>query len=495
MLGDADPFTGEQSVDFVFNVRLGLHVIRHPPNSLPEFLSSPRRVTNDLERALELAALLDSCRQVPEENTLAAILAAPEVEAACKVHTDKLDLSIAYLRRAHFVTFYSGAVYQDEAHMLTQASGCYFRYTPVQPDVKAPLEGVVPEEVKQPVIEEKEDGAEREEGEQDSFTSDRDAANEPEPQPMSEISEQRPAERVFESRTPSDRYNRFVVQLVAELRRNAGRPTPMLRADDERDAEALSALIDTVSTLSFLAVTLFIIMYHNISQSRACMSQSVEDAVEQQCRREKEDKVRCWYPWCSKLFKNAEFLKKHFTSKHDTFAARLYLIEAEPFMRTRYEAEDIAHRPLPPVECEGPAGLERKAVIEIVRMYAPQRESFPFRRNSTGGDRAPTFQALPGATRGGDARDQRRHTSFQRPDFTESRAPYHQRGDGDSLRVKREREPETAPGESTIARETFVRPAITYMDVDAPKVSVCVIFAVESVVLVVCTAASTISQK
>ena len=217
--------------------------------------------------------------------------------------------------------------------------------------------------------------------------------------------------------------------------------------------------------------------------------------MEQQCRREKEDKVRCWYPWCSKLFKNVEFLKKHFISKHDTFAARLYLVEAEPFMRTRYEAEDIAHRPLPPVECEGPAGLERKAVIDIVRMYAPQRESFPFRRKSTGGDRAPTFHPLPGATRGGDARDQRRHTSYQRPDFAETLAPNHQRGDGDSPRVKREREPETAPGELNIAREFLTRPAITYMDVDAPKVSLYNVLDVEYIVLAACMNASTISQK
>lgn len=39
--------------------------------------------------------------------------------------------------------------------------------------------------------------------------------------------------------------------------------------------------------------------------------------------------------------------------KHEGFAADLLLQDAEPFMRARYEAEDIASRPLPPIEVSG----------------------------------------------------------------------------------------------------------------------------------------------
>ena len=45
-----------------------------------------------------------------------------------------------------------------------------------------------------------------------------------------------------------------------------------------------------------------------------------------------------------------DFLKKHLASKHEIFAYDLLLADAEPFMKVRYEAEDIGSRPLPPIE-------------------------------------------------------------------------------------------------------------------------------------------------
>ena len=43
-------------------------------------------------------------------------------------------------------------------------------------------------------------------------------------------------------------------------------------------------------------------------------------------------------------------MRKHLLTRHETFASELQLQDAEPFMRTRYESEDIASRPLPPIE-------------------------------------------------------------------------------------------------------------------------------------------------
>ena len=74
--------------------------------------------------------------------------------------------------------------------------------------------------------------------------------------------------------------------------------------------------------------------------------------MESSCKIEKEDKARCCYQFCGKLFKDAAFLRKHLQSKHPSFATDVFLVEAEPFMRKRYEAEDISYRPLPPVEIE-----------------------------------------------------------------------------------------------------------------------------------------------
>lgn len=56
-------------------------------------------------------------------------------------------------------------------------------------------------------------------------------------------------------------------------------------------------------------------------------------------------------------------------AKHPSFATDVFLNEAEPFMRARYEAEDISYRPLPPVEVEAHGSIELKSVKEIRDKY------------------------------------------------------------------------------------------------------------------------------
>ena len=55
-------------------------------------------------------------------------------------------------------------------------------------------------------------------------------------------------------------------------------------------------------------------------------------------------------PFKSKSKQTSDYLRKHLLTRHETFASELQLQDAEPFMRTRYESEDIASRPLPPIE-------------------------------------------------------------------------------------------------------------------------------------------------
>jgi hypothetical protein len=61
-------------------------------------------------------------------------------------------------------------------------------------------------------------------------------------------------------------------------------------------------------------------------------------------------KARCCFKYCNKLFKGLDFLRKHLVVKHETFAYDLLLKDSEPYMRNRYENEDISARPLPPIE-------------------------------------------------------------------------------------------------------------------------------------------------
>ena len=43
-------------------------------------------------------------------------------------------------------------------------------------------------------------------------------------------------------------------------------------------------------------------------------------------------------------------MRKHLACKHETFAYDLLLQDSEPYMKVRYESEDIGYRPLPPIE-------------------------------------------------------------------------------------------------------------------------------------------------
>lgn len=105
--------------------------------------------------------------------------------------------------------------------------------------------------------------------------------------------------------------------------------------------------------------------------------QSYLSCMESSCKIEKEEKARCCYQFCGKLFKDVVFLRKHLQSKHPSFATDVFLVEAEPYMRKRYETEDISFRPLPPVEVEVQGTIELKSVKEIRDKYLLPQPPIP----------------------------------------------------------------------------------------------------------------------
>lgn len=93
--------------------------------------------------------------------------------------------------------------------------------------------------------------------------------------------------------------------------------------------------------------------------------QTVDDVLATTCKIESEGKARCCYPACNKLFKGIDFLKKHIKTKHEIFAADGMMRDAEPFIRSRYEALEPGMRPLPPVDVEVHGTIEQKGVSEL----------------------------------------------------------------------------------------------------------------------------------
>ena len=126
-----DPNTGNSGTAFSFAIQATIHVSRQAP-ILPDFMGSSSRVRSDIIRATLLANLLDEDREIPAGQRLSDILLDSNVVEAIKRPVDHLDIAIAYLRRVHFVVFYSGRRYRDEAHLLVMAPAVVFRSRPYQ---------------------------------------------------------------------------------------------------------------------------------------------------------------------------------------------------------------------------------------------------------------------------------------------------------------------------------------------------------------------------
>ena len=68
-------------------------------------------------------------------------------------------------------------------------------------------------------------------------------------------------------------------------------------------------------------------------------------------------------------------MRKHLACKHETFAYDLLLQDSEPYMKVRYESEDIGSRPLPPIEVrERERGRGKRGKREIERERERERE-------------------------------------------------------------------------------------------------------------------------
>ena len=64
-------------------------------------------------------------------------------------------------------------------------------------------------------------------------------------------------------------------------------------------------------------------------------------------------------------------------TKHENFALEALVKDAEPYMRSRYEAEDIRARPLPPVRVESQHGFDIKPIREILERIRNNAQPIP----------------------------------------------------------------------------------------------------------------------
>lgn len=380
-----DPKTGLTGTAFTFTIQAALHSPRHLPVA-PEHLSSVGKVRADVIRAMHLAHLLDEDREIPSEQRLHEILLHPSVTEAIKKPVDHLDVAIAYLRRVHFVAFYSGKRYRDESHLLAMAPAVLYRskiYAPAPNENQPYSVTSILGEIKQGTdsntlvvpAEENEEGGNSEKAEEtpanpnktgsvhsskaedsgdavmdtatnaaDGEISETKATPQKPPAPPLPPGSSGSVVLAFKGAPVADRkIGPIIADLTQKLAiKKARAQDPSLPGTiDEEDARQLENIQDRTN----------------------------EELIKSRCKFEIDDKCRCCFPYCNKLFKAVSFLVKHMKTKHTEFGFEALLQDAEPFMRRRYEQEDMSARPLPPVEVESFHGIELRSVKDIVEKY------------------------------------------------------------------------------------------------------------------------------
>uniref|UniRef100_A0A7S3H9X4 C2H2-type domain-containing protein n=1 Tax=Spumella elongata TaxID=89044 RepID=A0A7S3H9X4_9STRA len=408
------------------------------------------RVQADLGRALELASLLDELRDVPAELRLATILEESAVIEALVKPTDKLDVTIAYLRRTHLVNYYGARKYRDESQLLQYAPSVLLRekeYVPLPEPVEGAMEEeAAVEETPAPSIGSKrkhrdEEEGEAEEGETEDFSADANAA----PAVVDGMEVEavapaapaaRPVKKFPQVATSNPRVEAILVELralVAAKEQRAANPELPGTADEE-DAKVL------------------------LVQQEKTFDRCVETKLSQ----EKEGKCRCCYVSCAKLFKGLDFLTKHMHLKHEDFALDELLMDAEPFLRKRFEADPMNARPLPPVEVEWNNRTDLRSVKDLLakhRTAAQQANSMNNRRGDRDYAAGQDNSKRGGADNRGNANSGRRGQDDRDRRISGGAGPSNHQA------------PQKMHYVEPRSEDNHARKISSYIDVDAPKES------------------------
>ena len=402
------PSRGDATERVQFSVLIP--AVNHQPrliDPLKEFNSTAARVVFDTERTAQLAAALDDDRDIPADQQLSALLDPaqyPKLASAMTLPTDRLDFSVAYLRRTHFMLYFHARRCVDEAHLLLTAPGVQNRSVPYIPDasgnpfpapssntpaettshaftssaVKAESSSVIGTDAELDITgtaKELENGSENtlavvaessssgaagggeDDGEEDG--ADSALARQISGAGGSKTGSNRQGGRGYPVTWVDRRITEYIRELHAKTARrrqltDPNRPPEIKLTVDEEDCEAISAEYEKITTAW----------------------------VEKYMKIEPEGKARCCFSGCQKLFRSADFLRKHMLLRHTHMLDELKCAVADPFMRRRYESEDIGLKYLPSLEMwvsagGGPAVIEKRSVLDFLRPPQPPKPTGP----------------------------------------------------------------------------------------------------------------------
>jgi hypothetical protein len=484
---------------YEFTLNASVHTPRPGP-SLPLYLSDSRRIAADTKKAMELCDLLDEERRVPDVSRLSSIIDAtvqPTIhQALMKSPTSSLDLAIAYLRRVHCVSFYGARKFRDESHMLSYAPAVLHRSVPYlahpedsgdnarsmvtagsssipgdmsdtkasehdnvdQTDAEAVAVANTAEDDRDDVDEavddhenDDEDQGERYDEANDGGDTKDAAAAKPSDHHNDSMTSESSPDKLRTSRS-NQRYlplsDKRIEALIADLNIKKQKREAGVLTKDEQDAQYILSL----------------------------QEKAFEEAVKSAAIVEGE-KARCCYVGCKKLFKNLDFLSKHLRTKHESFDHEEMVRIAEPYMKSKYNAEDLTSKPLPPIRKDSEDGIILKSVREVLeglqsnRSGSYQNRFFSHRggggQNYRGGGRG--YRDMPGRgmyDRSMSAGPYKRYREDDRRRSFDSNAP-------ETNPLKRANPGDDTPkpaGNFPAAQPAIFRPKSSYVDLDAPKV-------------------------
>jgi len=444
--------------------------------------------------------------------------------------TDLLDMSIAYLRSVHFASYYDARRFLDEAHMLSQApfvtarAHPYYLFVPRRDHQDSVTVGGATGKRSRDEAEGTDEGAGQAEAEapaereaavpveptvpEGAVSGAMDAADSPHPAlpdiscrqlPRVQYIDRRAQgllwdlhlraynvrQRELEGTDPFASASDIATEAAGDSSAAAGASTEGAGATpgrapkwdtqrdvDDEDASAIAAenervlnewsegLVNSEKPAAVVTVT----PTASGGASAVAKPATAEEGAA-------PSRARCGLKWCNKLFKGADFVKKHVRSKHEDLASGLVLAVARPYMQRRFEAEDLLTRPLPPVPVEGQNRHLESWSVQDVLERCPRASNLALL-----GIRPPQNRdKQQRGGRGGDTRERQRDNrgAGDGRQRGSNRGSFDGR-DGGQGQGHGHRAPAAAPPEPPapyVHPNPGQRQLPSYMDVDAPQVS------------------------
>jgi hypothetical protein len=345
-------------------------VSRHRPGEtqkLKHSMSNIYRIGFDLRVATQLAGLLDVERKIPTSAALAATLEL----IADKSTVDRLDVAVAYLRRVHYVSFYAGQRFDNEADLLASNIGTFVRNKKVLDkgavSAVSKRDGVVAPEGDS-VPETKDGDGEGGEGKDDD--DDDDDKEKTAPLPPADFNSMTNAEYLkwcTENKLEFPTLDEWIMKEIKIL---------VARADVRANVSKVGAVVQGMASWASPASIAELQRYAADLKDAAAVHVGSNDAVGRwrasNSRIEEGGKARCLK--CDKLFMDQEYLSKHFGLKHvgDTLAVQVGV--AEPHLLDRMRQCPLDELPFPMVDVETKTTEDRKQTMaETVKRFVTNK--------------------------------------------------------------------------------------------------------------------------